>query len=137
MDASLGDIQFQKKNGEKIPIMGHVEFTGGMSIAVHSGAKESLMPREERDDVLNGTTGLTMEGYLVNYGNSWMLTVEYTDSGPRAEAVMSYSQSSNPESDYFQDQSALYSESTFRSILYTEEEIAADINLEILRLELD
>ena len=105
MDAPLGDIQFQKKNGQQIPIMGNVEFTGGMSIAVYSGSKDSKMPREERAEVLNDTTDLTKEGYQVNYGNSWMLTVEFTDDGPQAEAVMTYSQSSNPDSAHYQDQS--------------------------------
>ena len=136
-DALLGDIQFQKKDGVKIPIMGHSEYTGGMSIAEYSGGNASLHPKEERAEVLNGTSNLTVDGYQINYGNSWMMTVNFTDNGPRAQAIMSYSQSSNLDSPYFEDQSQLYANSEFRDVLFTESEIAADPNLETLNLTLD
>ena len=136
-DAPLGDIQFQKKDGVKIPIMGHSEYTGGMSIAEYSGGSASMHPKEPRAEVINSTSNLTEEGYQINYGNSWMMTVNFTDSGPKAQAVMSYSQSSNPESPHFEDQSQLYANSEFRDILFTEAEISADPQLEILNLTLD
>jgi acyl-homoserine-lactone acylase len=65
------------------------------------------------------------------------MTVSFTPDGPDAQAIMTYSQSSNPESPHFDDQSWLYAESAFRDIAFTEEEIAADPELETLRLELD
>jgi acyl-homoserine-lactone acylase len=44
---------------------------------------------------------------------------------------MTYSQSQDPDSPHFSDQSALYGEQHLRDVLFTEEEIAADPNLRI------
>lgn len=135
LDARLGDVQFQKRDGVKYPIMGHSEYTGGMAIAEYSGGSGSLQPAEERAEVINSTSNLTTEGYLINYGNSWVFTVSYTPEGPVAQAIMSYSQSSNPDSPHFEDQSQLYSDSIFRDIAFTEEQIASDPELVVLHLE--
>lgn len=135
--ARLGDIQFQKRDGQNIPIMGHSEYTGGMAIAEYSGGNASLHPKEDRAEVINSTSNLTTEGYQINYGNSWIMTVSFTDTGPKAQAIMTYSQSSNPDSAHFEDQSWLYANSEFRDVLFTEAEIAADLNLQTLNLILE
>ena len=46
----------------------------------------------ERASLVNSTTDLTEDGYLVNYGNSWVMVVDFVDGAPNARAVMTYSQ---------------------------------------------
>jgi acyl-homoserine-lactone acylase len=43
------------------------------------------------------------------HGSSWIYTVEFTDNGPVSEGVLSYSQSTDPTSAHFADQTELYS----------------------------
>ncbi len=84
--------------------------------------------------MLNEATYLTDEGYIIADGNSWILTVEFTDDGPRAEAVLTYSQSEDPASPHYDDQSLLYSESGFRACLFDGDAIAADPELTEMHL---
>ena len=46
--------------------------------------------QHEQDDC-DGTadpTGLTADGYFVNVGSSFMMVMEFTENGPKAEAVL-------------------------------------------------
>ena len=135
LQAQLSDIQYQKKDGLKIPIMGSAEWEGTLSIAVHSGGNVTLIPKEERAEQINGTTNLTLDGYQVNYGNSWVASMSVQGDTPTCEAIMSYGQSSDPNSPHFTDQSLLYEQSLFRACLFEEEDIAEDPELMELTLQ--
>ena len=137
LDAPLGDIQYQKKDGEKIPIMGSAEWEGTLSIAVHSGGNVTLISKEERAEQINGTTDLTLEGYQINYGNSWVASISMDGDTPTCEAIMSYGQSSDPQSPHFTDQSMLYKDSVFRSCLFEEMEISSNEDLVEVSLHKD
>jgi acyl-homoserine-lactone acylase len=50
-----------------------------------------------------------------------------TAEGPNAEAFLSFSQSHDPESDNFADQTQLFSEQTWRPVLFKEADIQADL----------
>lgn len=69
------------------------------------------------------------EGYLIGSGTSWHFGLMFTDDGPVAYGLLSYSQSSNPASPHFRDQAIRYSNKNYRKLLYTEAAIAADPNL--------
>ena len=62
------------------------------------------------------------------------MALEYTDDGPKARAAMTYSQSEDPDSPHFKDQTELYSSDTLRDVLFNEADIAADPNLKIIQL---
>ena len=137
VDAPLEDIQFQKKDGEKIPIMGSAEWEGTLSIAVHSGGNVTLIPKEDRAEQINGTTDLTLDGYQVNYGNSWVASISMDGDTPTCEAIMSYGQSSDPQSPHFTDQSLLYRDSRFRSCIFEESDISSNADLVEVSLHKD
>jgi acyl-homoserine-lactone acylase len=136
LDTALGDIQFFRKGGEQFSVLGGSDVQGAIAIVRYGGADGSVVPYAGRADLVHSYTDLTSEGYQVNDGNSWVMTLEFTDDGPRAEAVLMYSQSEDEASAHFVDQSELYSRGEFRPCLFTEEAILADPNLEVLRLEL-
>lgn len=77
-------------------------------------------------EVISELTNLTEEGYFVNFGNSFAMTLEFTESGPHAEAVMTYSQSEHAGSEYLFDQTEPYALGEFRDCLFTSAEIASD-----------
>ena len=71
-------------------------------------------------------------GYLINYGSIYMQLVEYTGLGtPLAKALISYSQSTVPDSPFFSDQTHLFSQSHWHDCLFSEAQIASDPYLQI------
>ena len=91
----------------------------------------------QRGTVLNGTTDLTDEGYVVNSGNSWIMTMQFGDNGPEARAIMVYSQSEDPDSPHFTDQSEIYAEERLRPVLFNEADITASEALVTEQYQLD
>ncbi len=125
--APLGDIQFTLKNDEKIPIHGGLGSSGAFNIVGYSdpSSKRTLLPEMEAMGILNPGTGLHDEGYLINFGTSFAFALEFTDDGPRAEGIVTYSQSSDSSSEHFGDQTKHYSGGQLRPILFNSEDIAA------------
>ena len=64
-------------------------------------------------------------------GTSWHFGLEFTDNGPEAYGLVSYSQSTDAMSDYFSDQSVQYSNKESRKLLFTEDEIEANVLEEV------
>lgn len=125
LNATLRDYQFAIKNDKKIPIHGGNSREGILSIAAYS-ANSTMLPSETRDKTINSVTGLTKDGYMVNYGTSFLMAVELTPNGPECEAIMSFSQSTDPDSPYFSDQTELYSDKKWRACHYAQKDILAD-----------
>lgn len=126
-DAALGDVQFMRKGERDIGIGGGQFFEGTIAISTYSSGNATLLPRIPRASLVNGTSNLRTDGYQINYGNSWVMVAEMTESGPVAEAVMTYSQSEDPRSAHFDDQTLLYGQGQLRPVLFDEEDIAADV----------
>lgn len=128
-DTPLGMAQFTRKGDTEIPMHGGGRSEGITNLIVYSELKSTLEPSMERDDVINLDTDLTYEGYVVNYGTSFIMTLQYGEDGPEAEAFLTYSESSDPDSDYYADQTALFSEKNWRKCLFREDDILADPEL--------
>ena len=107
-DAPLGEVQGVVRGGDFISLPGGAEFEGVLD-------KIDFNP-------------LAPGGYrgVVGNASSYIQTVGFTDSGVQAEAVLTYSQSSSPESPYFSDQTRLFSRSEWVKLPFTQPEIEAD-----------
>jgi acyl-homoserine-lactone acylase len=129
---TVGEAQITKKGAETIPIHGSTNLEGAFNVVEYDSATGVLLPTLDPGnpvkDALGMTdpTGLGSSGYVVNEGSSFMLALEYTDAGPHGMALLSYSESSDPTSDHFADQTKLFSDSKYRPVLFTDEEIEAD-----------
>jgi acyl-homoserine-lactone acylase len=66
-------------------------------------------------------------GWKMARGTSWHFGLEFTDNGPKAFGLVSYSQSTDSMSEFFTDQSLRYSEKNYREFSFTEEEIQANL----------
>ncbi|MEH6733815.1 MAG: acylase [Shewanella sp.] len=146
VDVALGDVQFVEKSladgsasGVKLPWPGSHNAEGGFNVFSTSlSGDDTLIPQHKYSpvmDVVSGNataSGLTSEGYQVRYGSSWMMTVSFTDDGPKAKGILTYSESSNVSSPSFSDQSELYSSAKqLRPLLFTEAEIQASVESSI------
>jgi acyl-homoserine-lactone acylase len=112
VDAPLGTVQFSI----------HAAQTGGKTIVpIHSNEGTPL-------GIYNSITSTLVPGlgYIVIYGTSYIQTVQFTDSGVNAQAFLTYSQSSNPTSPNFADQTARFSSKQWVTLPFTEDAIKAD-----------
>ncbi len=117
LDARLGDIQFEIRNGEHIPIPGGEGWAGMWSMIV-----SQLQPEV---------------GYTpIVHGNSYIQVVNW-DEGDRvrARAILTYSQSDNPASPYYADQTRLYSRGEWIDLPFYEEDIVADPGYVLINLQ--
>jgi len=116
IDAKWGDLHYEIRNGKKIPLFG-----GGFDAGNFSAMRARLTKGEGWSEIL--------------HGNSYIQTVTWNDDGVVAEGILSYSQSSDPASPHYQDQTELYSEKKWVKLPFTEEEILSDPNLKIIKIK--
>ncbi|MEP5765208.1 MAG: penicillin acylase family protein [Halieaceae bacterium] len=92
LDIPWGEVQFDERNGVRIPIH------GGSGSMLHNVISSSLIDGEGYADI--------------RAGNSYMQAVSWDQSDcPDANAVLTYSQSSDPTSAHYADATELYSQS--------------------------
>lgn len=109
LDAKLGDVQRETRNGERIPIHGGAGPEGVFNVIT----VENLEPE------LGWTS--------IRHGSSWIMAVEFTPTGPKSQGVLSYSQSTNPGSPFYSDQTKLYSGKGWDDLLFTEAAVEAAV----------
>jgi len=90
-DAPLGEVLTEQRGDQAIPIHGGPAGTGVFNMIIPS-------------DPIPGR-GWTS----VRHGSSWIYTVEFTPDGPASEGVLTYSQSTDPTSAHYGDQTELFS----------------------------
>lgn len=126
--ATLGSLQFTQRGAQRVPIQGGLECEGAFNIVDYQARDGTLLPGQARGVVLDAL-GLTAEGYPVNSGSSFMLVMSFTDAGPVARVLLSYSQSADPGSPHYADQTRLFAAKTWRDVRFREAEIRADAEL--------
>ncbi|WP_246155246.1 penicillin acylase family protein [Saccharopolyspora hirsuta] len=114
LDAPLGEYQHVTRNGEQIPVHGAPHQTGVLNV---------LTPHW---DPAAGNTEVT-------HGSSFLQVVQF-DAGesPRASTLLTYSQSADPTSPHYADQTRLFSAGQWVPARFGEREIAAS---PVLRVE--
>ncbi|MET7399951.1 penicillin acylase family protein [Dactylosporangium sp. NPDC005572] len=126
LNVPLSTVQYTVKGGQKIPVPGSTELVGIATMAQYSPAPgASLEPFMDPGTFAEGSE-LTDKGYVVNYGTSFLLTLAYTASGPSAKCILTYSQSTNPASPFFADQTRMFTNKQLRDCRYSEASIGAD-----------
>ena len=137
VDTPYRDAQYQIRGDEHLPVPGGTFWEGVIEIAsFDAGGNGTLIPEPDYGEELNPLTHLRADGYAMNDGNSFVLAVELGATGPQARAIMTYSESEDPASPHFADQTRLYGEETLRAVRFEEADILADPALEELHLSL-
>ncbi len=117
LDARLGDVQVEPRNGVRIPLHG--------GNGNQEGTYSSLTMR----------TGLTANGYVgAHWGQSYIQTVGFDEQGPVAQAMLTYGQSTDPKSPWYADQTQVYSRKEWPVLPFTQEKIKADPNYATMSL---
>ncbi|WP_404825680.1 acylase [Plantactinospora soyae] len=115
LDAPLGAVQTEPRGTEQLPIHG-----GPGGAGIFNAISASFTP------------GV---GYpKIVHGSSFVMAVEFGRNGPSGRQILTYSQSANPNSPYYADQTRLYSRKGWDTIRYTDAQVAADPNLRTYRV---
>ncbi|GGX35151.1 penicillin acylase family protein [Streptomyces lomondensis] len=117
LDAPLGAHQFVVRGGERIPVSG-----GSGRLGVWN--------------VLEPTWNAAGGGYTeVPFGSSHLQAVGWDDSRcPVARTLLAYSQSSNPGSPHYSDQTRLYSGEKWVTSRFCEQDIQSSPRLRVVRV---
>lgn len=77
------------------------------------------------------------DGYRfdVDGGSSYIQLVSFDQAGPVAQGLLAFSQSSDPASKHFKDQTQLFSAQAWRSLPFTPAQIKADGGSEVVQLK--
>ncbi|HEX6944565.1 MAG TPA: penicillin acylase family protein, partial [Casimicrobiaceae bacterium] len=107
LDARLREYQYEKRGDERIPIPG-----GPGTLGVFNAINVTWVPGQGYPDV--------------PHGSSFIQAVRFTGSGcPDVRTILSYSESTNPTSPYFADQTKLFSNEQWVKAAFCERDIAA------------
>jgi acyl-homoserine-lactone acylase len=104
LDAPLGQIQFAQRGEDRIPI------SGGPSGGVLNAMISRPVPG----------------GFEPFHGSSYVQVVTFDEKGPVVNAVLSYSQSTDPASPHYADQTREFSNRKLHRYPFSAGEIAAD-----------
>ena len=116
LDAPWGQIHFDTRNGERIPIHGGL----GTSGVYNAISPAPLTPGIGHQQIVNGS--------------SYIQAVTFGASGPDARALVTYSQSTDPENPHYADMTRVFSDSGWVPLPFSEGDIRRDPNLKVLKL---
>jgi acyl-homoserine-lactone acylase len=109
LGVSLGELQAASRGARRIPIPGCTEGEGCFNIIT-----------SERD---------SRGRYEPIAGSSFVMTAAFDKRGrPRGQAILTYSQSENPRSPHYADQTRLFSRKRWLTMRFTERQIRLDRN---------
>ena len=116
LDRAWGQLHFDVRNGQRLPI--------------HGGSGESGVYNAITASALVAGTGYTP----ILGGSSYVQSVTFTNQGPEARAVVTYSQSSDSANPHYADMTALFSNYGWVKLPYSEQDIRQDPELTVMRL---
>lgn len=133
LDASLRDSQFAWRAGSPIPVHGGNSFEGVANLQM-SGNPSASPIAGVTTTAVKDSRYLTDNGYPVVHGSSFIYTLSFEDAGPVAEALLTYSQSGNPNSRHFKDQTGLYADKQWRKVAFSEADVEQNVKtIRVLR----
>ena len=130
VDTTLGASQFTERSETRIPIHGGTSHDGITNVVTWSGPSSSSEPVPARGDSVAEGTSLRGEGYRVNSGTSFVMTVDFTGAEVQAWALLVYGQTGDRSSPLFESQTVAFSEKRWRQVAFTDEQIEADPDLD-------
>ena len=132
LDVPLGQVQFAQRGSKRIPIHGGLGTWEGIQNLVRPAPNSTTLEPARSYQKMADSRYLTTEGYPIGTGTSFLLALEFSKEGPRGKAFLTYGQSEDPNSQHFWDQTMLFSEKKWRSVLFSEESIQQDLQEEVI-----
>ncbi len=138
VDTPLGKAQFSYRNGTLVPIHGGTGSDGTTNVVAWSRSFSTLDPmltsleakRVAPKTAAIRTTGLdingkefSMTGYPVIFGTSFLMALEYTDKGPKAETFLSYGNTASRTDPDYRAATERFSEKNWKKASFSESDV--------------
>jgi len=107
LDIAWGDIHRLRRGSLDVPVGGLTDDYGAFRVIGYGAEKDGK--------------------YFATGGDSYVVAVDFTGSGPRAYSIVAYSESDDPKSPHYNDQSRLFAEEQWKPAWFTEEDIARNL----------
>ncbi len=130
LDSTLGAAQFTERSETRIPIHGGNGREGVTNVVTWTDSSTSTEPTPERGEPVAAGSSLRGEGYRINAGTSFVMTVDYTGATPAAWALLVYGQTGDRTSPLFDVQTEEFSNKVWRQVAFTDAQIEADPELD-------
>ena len=104
LDARWGDVAFAQRDADRIPVHGGDGALGVLNVQMMVPTRGGVTPR---------------------HGSSYVQVVGFDDAGPIADTILSYSQSPDPQSPWYGDQTRMYSRKEWVRFPFSPAQIAA------------
>lgn len=108
LNARLGDVQHEVRNGTPIPIHGGAGPEGVFNVVTVTDLKPDV--------------GWTR----IQTGASWIMAMAFTPTGPVSKGLLTYSESVDPTSPHYADQTALYSQKGWDELRFNWADVVKD-----------
>ncbi|MFF1377510.1 penicillin acylase family protein [Streptomyces sp. NPDC058308] len=116
LDAPLGRNQYVVRGGKRLPVPGGTE-----SLGVWNKIEADWDAKKGYTEVVHGSSHIQAVGWTAGHC-------------PEARTLLSYSQSSNPRSPHYSDQTKLYAKERWVTSRFCEKDILGDPALEVVRV---
>jgi acyl-homoserine-lactone acylase len=127
------DAQWIERDGERVPLHGVANgWDGGVLVTRTDTPSTSLAPVSPVGAVLDRRTGLRDGGWPVRSGSSALLVVEFGATGVRADGLLAFGQSADPDSPFHVDQAYRFSDRAWRPVLFTQAELGAGVDRDLV-----
>jgi acyl-homoserine-lactone acylase len=132
-DATLGEVQFALRDGERIPIHGGNARDGTTNVVGWGTDPSVLDPAllgTERETLVPGSSLAQVggeSGYPVNNGTSFLMALSFTDDGPQARVFLTYGETEDRSSGLYTEATEAFSDKEWRDVAFTDAEIEADL----------
>ncbi|MGH9228837.1 MAG: penicillin acylase family protein [Acidimicrobiales bacterium] len=133
VEATLGEVQFALRDGERIPIHGGNARDGTTNIVGWGGGSSILDPTlllNERETLVPGSSLARVggeTGYPINNGTSFLMALAFTDDGPQAQVFLTYGETEDRSSDLYTEATVAFSDKEWRDVAFSGAEIEADL----------
>jgi acyl-homoserine-lactone acylase len=131
IDTTLGAAQFTNRSGNRIPLHGGTADDGVTNIVSWSSNSSSTEPVPTRGEAVAPLSSMRGDGYPVNYGTSFVMTVDMSGDEVRAWALLTYGQTGDRQSPEFEVQTIRFSDKAWRTVAFTDAQIEADPQLTV------
>jgi acyl-homoserine-lactone acylase len=125
LDAPLGTVQWTRVGDRKVPLPGGNHLDGVANVVTWIDWNGTRLSRQQRGDK-RSTSNLDAGGWPINYGTSFVMAVELGQGPPRADALLTYGNSTDPGSPRYRDQMDDFAAGRLRPVRFTDSDIAAD-----------
>ncbi len=130
LDVPLGEVQVAVRGDVLVPIHGGTGKEGVTNVVGGGGNGTTSEPDIDRGEPIDGSD-LSSLGYPIANGSSFVYVLEFTSKGPVANSVLTYGETGDPTSEFFVDQTKLFSAKQWKPVHLDEAGVAEHTVTEI------